>query len=826
MKEIDFLDAVGRVDRKYIEECITYTPPKKLNVWVKRISAIAACFLVVMGAILIVNHMNQAGISDPVIIDENGFYIENGVLLKYTGSETDITIPEEVETIADFTFLENTNASKIEVVRLGASVQKVETNAFAGLENLVDIIIAANNLSFVEEDGLIMTSDGSILLHYEREGETKFTIPESVRFVAAHAVQATELEEIDFGNIEYIGYNAFASNTKLKAIYLPDSVKYICAGAFSDCRSAVDGYIPESVEFGGDAFGGVPFYLTKLAGQMSPLEERVRGLVTPPEEVVKSNLEALEEQILYTLAALRGETLTPTSESTRRAYAIGQNAPEIPEGMVIPTAFSMANITYTDGTYVYDLSIHIPAGDYTLVLQAIPENLNTALYWEDVIYRVMNLFYMQNPETAQPEETVSAFGWTVVFEREDLYYGNVTFTHEDGRVVHNNLGYLSSVRPVITFSPDGTRAAVEYRHQNGFYSFYVVTLNGDILMGPNYPYTEYLSRYYGTYVKGSLYWADENTIEGRNEYGWFRYNIYDYFVTQLETNPVLDTDFTDLPICFSENEATLPAPASEARIRYSTIGGSPVIYVFEDDLRFYFAILNANQSIASLSSCTISLPDGYTDGRITSVEGGGGSGDFRVLVAAKTKGMSVILDYLFYSENFPQPESVIWYEPSDSMLYMTVADLEKKYGKLTLEYSEHGPGQPVYSVEYMDGVYLVFHNHNMDDPLEDNMIPNELIVTDTIDYTVNGITVGKDISEFLHILYRSDISASYSVMNGTAQVKMNIFGAYSIEYIMASQNLDLPDEVTATESDWEKWAENYLKNPTGIISRIRISLIQ
>ena len=147
MKEIDFLDAVGRVNKQYIEECITYKPPTKMNVWIKRMSAIAACFLVVMGAILIVNHMNQAGISDPVIIDENGFYIENGVLLKYTGAETDITIPEEVEIIADYTFLENTNASKIEVVRLGAGVQKVETNAFAGLENLVDIIIAANNAS-------------------------------------------------------------------------------------------------------------------------------------------------------------------------------------------------------------------------------------------------------------------------------------------------------------------------------------------------------------------------------------------------------------------------------------------------------------------------------------------------------------------------------------------------------------------------------------------------------------------------------------------------------------------------------------------------------
>lgn len=827
MKEIDFLDAVGRVDKQYIEECITYKPPKKMNVWIKRMSAIAACFLVVMGAILIVNHMNQAGISDPVIIDENGFYIENGVLLKYTGSETDITIPEEVETIADYTFLENTNASKIEVVRLGASVQKVETNAFAGLENLVDVIIAANNLSFVEEDGLIMTSDGSILLHYEREGETKFTIPESVRFVAAHAVQATELEEIDFGNVEYIGYNAFASNTKLKAIYLPDSVKYICEGAFSDCRSAVDGYIPDDVEFGGDAFSGVPFYLTMIAGQMSPLEERVRGLVTPPEEVVKSNLDALTEQIWYTLAALRGETLTPTSESTRRAYTIGTNAPEIPDGMVVPTEFVISGLTYADGTYVYDLDIHIPAGDYTIVLQATPENMNTALYWEDVVYCILNLFYLQNPETVQQEETVSAFGWTAVFEWDGDTYGDVTFTHEDGRIVHNTLGYRSAVRPTITFSPNRTRAAVEYRHENGQYCFYVIALNRDILMNPNYQYTEYLNRYYGEYVKGSLYWADEDNIEGRNEYGWFRYNIYEYHVTILEEMVMEDPNVIPVAPALSAKANALPAPAEEARIKYSVIGGSPVVYVFDDDMRFYLVYLNADMSIGSLFESTIMLPNGYTNGRIVGAEGGGGSGEFRLYVAAKVNGINVILDYFFICYgDLPQPEWVMLYSPSDSMLYMTVSQLEQRYGKLTLEYSEHGPSQPVYSVEYMDGVYLVFHNHSMDDPLTGDMVPNEIIVTDDVGYTVNEMTVGKDISEFVNVLDRYETYVSYSIINGTVEVTMYIFDAYIFTYTVSAENLILPDETTATNEEWEKWAESYLRNPSGKILQIRIGLTQ
>lgn len=305
---------------------------------------LAACFLFIIGAVLIINHLNP-----PVIIDENGFYIEDGVLLRYTGSETDVTITEEVETIADFTFLENTNRTKIEVVRLGAGVQKVEINAFAGLENLVDIIIAANNLSFVEEDGLLMTSDKSILLHYKRQGETKFTIPESVRFVAAHAVQGTELEEIDFGeNLEYIGYYAFTSNYKLKAIHLPDSVKYIGEGAFSDCTSAVDGTIPKDAEVSDNAFWRVPFFNTMLAGQMCPGEEIRRGLITPSEAIRKSDLYSLTEQLTYVLASIRGDTDYKPSEAAKFGYAAVHDLAEIPEGMTVSKTLSMEDISFVD----------------------------------------------------------------------------------------------------------------------------------------------------------------------------------------------------------------------------------------------------------------------------------------------------------------------------------------------------------------------------------------------------------------------------------------------------------------------------------------------
>lgn len=698
MKEIDFLDAVGRVDKQYIEECITYKPPKKMNVWIKSMSAIAACFVLVIAVVLAVNHLNQ-----PVIIDENGFYIEDGVLLRYTGSETDVTIPETVETIADFTFLENTNANKIEVVRLGTSVQKVETNAFAGLENLVDLIIAENNLSFVYEDGLIMTSDGSILLRYEREGETSFTIPDTVRFVAAHAVQGTELEEIDFGeNLEYIGYNSFASNDKLKAIYLPDSLKYISEGAFGGCMSAVDGYIPSGVQFGGEAFFGVPFYLTMQAGQMSPLEERMRGLVTPSEEIVKSDLAILESQIYYTLAALRGEEVTPTDEATRRAYAVGTNAPEIPDGMVIPSEFSLSDLTYTDGTGIYNVLIYIPAGEYTLVLQAQPENLPTALCWEDVIYRVLSLFYLQNPAVAAPEDTVTAFGWTAVFGHEDGLYCGITYTHEDGTVIRSHLPEPSTTPYKLTFSPNGTRVAVEYTLDTRP-GFYIQSLNGDKLLWDDSDYNQYLNKYNGQYVADTLKWADEDNIEGDNIYGRFRYNIYGFEAIRIKEE------------------------------------GTPVEV---DDVT--------------------------------------------------------------------------------RLLSMTVAELRESYGKMHLEYFEYEWGQPVYSFANLPGVLAAFDFLDMHTPPGDDFFPSEIILTEEYGKSVHGLVVGPTSSEDAAKIPWFD--AWYSVINGTAHARA-AFDTYTVTAVFSGKFTDLPNEETATEQEWDVWAEKFMKSPTGNIGQIRLKPI-
>ena len=47
----------------------------------------------------------------------------------------------------------------------------------------------------------------------------------------------TSLEEIDLGEVEYIGVNAFSGCKNLKEIFIPKSVGRIENGAFNGCTS-------------------------------------------------------------------------------------------------------------------------------------------------------------------------------------------------------------------------------------------------------------------------------------------------------------------------------------------------------------------------------------------------------------------------------------------------------------------------------------------------------------------------------------------------------------------------------------------------------------
>lgn len=300
MKGQDLFKAIGTVSEQHIKDTFVYFRMRKRMKFIKIGSVAAALGLVITGTVLTALHgmpgreIQDPG-SQPVWVEENGFLIRDGELIKYTGSETDVVIPETVDAIADNAFAD---AKNINTVMLTANVKQVGYDAFNG-EKGFRLLLSADNRYFTDTGDSIISTDGDNLLQYIGGERDSYQIPDGVKQISAFAFYEAKINEIIFPDgLEYIGKGAF-SGCSMRAIYLPDSIEYVGVQAFSQCINAVDGTVPQTAEIGKDAFFRVPFYMSIIAGHPCPGEDIQRGTVKPSEVFVKSaHLQEINDAVL------------------------------------------------------------------------------------------------------------------------------------------------------------------------------------------------------------------------------------------------------------------------------------------------------------------------------------------------------------------------------------------------------------------------------------------------------------------------------------------------------------------------------------------------
>ena len=519
MRGSELLDKFAFVEDKYIDEAADVRPRR---VRIGRLSAIAAaCMLCVLAAVLVFTQTHT-----PVIIDENGFYIEDGVLKRYSGSETDVVFPEAVTAVADYAFRDNESRAAIATVTLGKNVKTVGANAFAGLDELVDLVLEDENTAFVKRDGAIFTFDGSMLVRFEDKEATAYTLPDGTRYIAAHAFQSSKLSAVTFcDTLEYIGYNAFAS-CALTEINLPESIVRVEEGAFAFCTQAVDGYIPQTAELGQGAFDGVPFFLTQIAGHISPLEQIVRGQIMPAEAITLSDRAYLLGQLDAILAYYR-DGREPSGDYGRISNIVGT---PLPEDAVLPDAADFAALTFRDsgwgGTGIYDIELRLPLGDeVTLVAEAyLYGGAVDLLDWDDAPWRIETVTFLA--KSAAGAESYGA--WNVSAADNVLVFHNT----ETDAVARAELPLAGAFTYELTFSPGGNRVVVEYR-QDGDWYFRIHSLDGEVFEPSGNTYADYMNRYFGRYTHGTLAWKNNDIVTGENEYGTFEFDPHELYPEQV-----------------------------------------------------------------------------------------------------------------------------------------------------------------------------------------------------------------------------------------------------------------------------------------------------
>lgn len=192
------------------------------------------------------------------IIDSEGFAIQDNVLIQYFGTETNLTVPSEVISLADGAIRK---CSSLETITIPDSVVKIGDYALFGCSNLRSIIISDSVTSIgsyafsetawynKQPDGLVYA--GKVAYRYKgvMPTDTSIELLEGTKGIAGRAFdECISLTSITIpDSVINIGPYAFSNCIGLVSIDIPDNLTIIEEGVFWGCSSLVSITIPNSV---------------------------------------------------------------------------------------------------------------------------------------------------------------------------------------------------------------------------------------------------------------------------------------------------------------------------------------------------------------------------------------------------------------------------------------------------------------------------------------------------------------------------------------------------------------------------------------------------
>jgi len=358
-------------------------------------------------------------------------------------SLTDITIPESVTSIGEIAFYDCNSLTDITIPE---SVTSIGDGAFSSCSSLTSINVD-NNSNYVSVGGILFNKDLTSILQYPAGlKESNYTIPESVTNIGNTAFWDCEsLTSIAISeSVTSIGRIAFEGCRSLTNVTIPESVTSIGERAFYGCRSLTDITIPKGVtSIGHAAFDSCSSLTSSCFEGNTPTDfghrvffycaedfkiyyyEGAEGFTTPtwngyPTEMIKK--ESIEitgvtgmGNVTYTGEPVIGYIGTPTSKYTGE-YEITYNGRDstIYGGTAAPTELGEYTVTIKipegqkyKGEISFDFNIVKSETESGKLIVYNQDNAQTKefTYYDDTI------FVKANPQTAEPEISLSAFSF-------------------------------------------------------------------------------------------------------------------------------------------------------------------------------------------------------------------------------------------------------------------------------------------------------------------------------------------------------------------------------------------------------------------------------
>ncbi len=187
----------------------------------------------------------------PVVYSEQGdFVLDGNVLVSYTGSDAEVTLPEGVTEIGAFAFADNLN---LVTLSAASEVTNIQPSAFSGCENLEDFTVPTD-LRLLGADafsGCHRLAAVSLAGSFSAVPEGAFrectslsdiTLPDSIMVISDQAFSGcTGLAALPSGSgLVGIGMQAFYGCSGLTHVALPEGVAWLGDAAFAECGRMTD----------------------------------------------------------------------------------------------------------------------------------------------------------------------------------------------------------------------------------------------------------------------------------------------------------------------------------------------------------------------------------------------------------------------------------------------------------------------------------------------------------------------------------------------------------------------------------------------------------
>ncbi len=204
------------------------------------------------------------GLEDEFVI------VGDGVLIKYNGKLSGITLPENVKYIAGSVFRDNT---KISAVELPDGLRGIDKNAFYGCSNLTSVTIPRSVISigvnafpnecttkvYRSSAGYDYRASNRVVLNgsFTNGNDTYYYIinDDGCAEIIGCTTTSTEITvplEIEGAVVNKIGDRGFAGCTTVNSITIPSNIKSIGDHAFEGCTGLINATIPTTVSTVGD----------------------------------------------------------------------------------------------------------------------------------------------------------------------------------------------------------------------------------------------------------------------------------------------------------------------------------------------------------------------------------------------------------------------------------------------------------------------------------------------------------------------------------------------------------------------------------------------